>query len=287
MVSAAALREAGFVESFEGSPDGYAIEREGEIVPVAIFGTLYAGDRVEVRLDGGKIKLRLADRRSLMVTRADSPFLIEDAGEVATVQGNIVRWLGGFLGGQSNHVAGRSLVTRDADDKLRAPLLEPPGPTLVAGLRRLHLAWEGGQAPYQVRIIAVDTAAVVAAVEGIPLAHTQASVQLRPGGAYRVEIHDARGAHLERTLSAVTDGPTPPPDLSGLPPGSSLESTLQGAWLASLSDGEWLLEGYQRIAEIADSYRPAGLLRDALEGGERPPAPTPVSLQSDRNNGAE
>jgi hypothetical protein len=49
-----------------------------------------------------------------------------------------------------------------------------------------------------------------------------------------------------------------------------MQQTLAAAWLAARDDGRWAFEAYQAVMMIGDEYRPAVLLREQLERGERP-----------------
>ncbi len=237
-----------------------------------MFTPLYAGDRLAVRSETGAITLRLGGPTPRTLTREDGPLRVEAPREPMTVSRNLLAWAGDFLLGSERQRDRRvALVTRGAD--LDAALLEARPCRLHAGPRILVLTWRGGVPPYAVALTPLEDAGSegAASAGGLDVPAVRLPVTLAPG-PHRVVVRDATGASIEGRILAVDSAPAPPARLSELEPGP-LHETLVAVWLASQDEGTWALEAYQRVAGLEAGYRPAALVREALERGERPSAP--------------
>jgi hypothetical protein len=262
-------QEVGFVESFSGSAEGYAIERGEARLPVFVLAPLHAGDRVHVDEAAGHIALRIGAGPARVVEMATSPFAVQQAETEDTLTRNVVRWLGNWAqGNDPGAEAGAvSLVTRGLE--LRAPLLGVET-RIAAGTGPFALAWSGGAAPYSVRLEALDGAVLLA--REVDVTRLPAEPLTLAPGALRLTIRDATGIDLERRIEVRDAAPEPPPGLipAGIP--DALGTVLEASWLAGVERGAWRLEAYRRASEAPADSAPARGLRDALEAGAAPPA---------------
>ena len=270
LAGAANPREVGFVEAFRGAADGYRIERGAAHLPVRVLTPLHEGDVVHVRAAQGRIELRLASGRAIVLEGGSAPFHVTAPPGEHTVSMNIVRWLGDWVRGASAAETGSgvSLVTRGSG-ALTAPLLAD-GLRLGAGSRAsLALAWSGGAPPFAVRVADAEGRTLAVLETPAPSAST-GPLTLAPG-TLELRLRDAEGAEITARAEVVAALPAAPPAVAAADLPASLRETLAAAWLAQQEAGAWRLEAFQSAAALAASYPPALALRDALAAGV--PAP--------------
>ncbi|MEN8158743.1 MAG: hypothetical protein ABFS41_01580 [Myxococcota bacterium] len=262
-------QEVGFVESFTGAAEGYAIERGEERVPVFVLAPLHAGDTIHVEDAGGRIELRVGSGPARVVEAASSPFAVPASEAESTLTRNVVRWLGDWVQGSETgaEAGGISLVTRGLG--LKAPLLGVEN-RLAAGPGSLVLAWSGGAPPYRVRLVDAGDRELLAA-DADEARLVVDGLALEPG-ALQLTIRDATGLDdIERRIEVLAAAPVAPAGLvpSGAAP--DLAGVLEASWLAGVEHGAWRLEAYRRATALPESA-PARALREALEAGATPPA---------------
>lgn len=274
---------AGRIVDFDGKPEHYQVLRDGHPLPIQKPLDLVDGDEITVLQDARRIFLVLYNGDGLLVelTKPKGRFVVQ-AGQLPNVSVNIMRWLWGWLAtAHEEHEASTvSMHVRGAGGNalLSLPLLSEWAGHLVAGTRPLALAWQGGQAPYRVRVRQADAVVPVLAMDLVPESRVRtAPIVLQPG-TYVVEIQDSKGSQIGGRVEVLPDSqaPTEPEELAQTRLSDPMHDTLVAMWLASLDDGAWAFEAYQRVAPVAGSYYPASLLREALEQGERPAAMLPL-----------
>lgn len=266
--AAEAVREVGFVERFTGESEHHEILREGAAVPVAVFAPLQAGDRIAVRQPGEVLVLRINDEPVELTSELDA-LVLDEGPEGATIATNLAIWAGEWISGDSGPDTTRvTLSTRSMD--LAAPSFGDGPVSLVAGRRALTLAWRGGHPPYELRLERVTPdASELGAWQVAEGAHfTSPRLELREGG-HRLTLRDAAGAEIARELRVVATPPASP-----IPGDEPLHQTLSAAWLAGHEEGRWRFEAYQRVVGLRESYAPAAVLAEALEGGASAPDPS-------------
>ena len=158
------------------------------------------------------------------------------------------------------------------DDDIIVPLLGL-APVLAAGRRDIDVVWEGGVAPFMVRLVQ-DGGGTVAELG--PLAERRAAlgrVSLVPGD-YGLRIDDARGTVRMTRVSVVAASavPAPPAELRDAALSGIAREVLESVWLAGRGDGRWSWEAYLRLGALGDDIT-ARRLRAELAAGRLPPAP--------------
>jgi hypothetical protein len=283
----------GIVVRLNASTDHYQLTREvgGKRVEQAIdvLMPLYENDVLWVscqRKDNGegesekiRMTLQLADGEKGL-TCEDNPYTLKRQsphsvfGNFAGFLQEVVHSLFEGLNDNYHRAQLTSLAVRPAgrerDEPLFMSLIGRSGARLAAGVRDLHLAWSGGQAPYTIRIRAAGAAKPLVAMNGLQETHVHLQGVALQQGDYAFEIEDAR-ERLSRTLRAV-----PPSEIPALPrqafseakstAETQLQATVYAAWLSEQKPPLWSLEAYQHVIDIAPEFYPAKLLRLRLEG---------------------
>lgn len=199
---------------------------------------------------------------------------------------NLVQWAGDWLNNQVG--AGRadppiSLSSRGdkpADQKLRW-VLTLSGTTsarLLAGTRAFAIGWQGGVAPFHLRLQHQTGNKVL--LDQMDIKHhffSSPALEL-PAGAYQLSVEDAQKQQATLAIEAVTaaDLPTSAPELKPASDTDSLKETVYAVWLASQGE-TWVLEAYLRAWRWQDQHQPAVWLMRSLEKGHRPEKPKLVN----------
>lgn len=142
---------------------------------------------------------------------------------------------------------------------------------LAAGSREFFLAWAGGEPPYSVHINSTRTGTVLVQSTNISQPRVDLGTKTFTEGRYRVEISDAAGQTVERSIDVVP--PAALPNLPGIATERSISArdktlldTVYAAWLLDQNQRLWSLEAYQHVAGSAPENYPAQLLKQKLEG---------------------
>ena len=117
---------------------------------------------------------------------------------------------------------------------------------------------------------------------GIVERRVQLSRRRWEAGDYEIVVADSARGRLRGKLRMVSEAAPRPVELDALEPTPGrdpLRATVRSAWLSTRGEGEWRLEAYQTASEYAASFKPAALLRSALEQDRKPPPP-PVRVES-------
>ena len=266
------LPGVGYVEQLVGPISAIHIERDGTPVALALLLPLQTGDRVTVNGAGNELHMRLGTRPQV-ITAANSPFQIPEI-EVPpgflTRLGSTLIAVGKRLTTQYVHSSVPvSTSSRGKDGPLTIALVEDGVSRISSHRTDLFIAWDGGTAPYVVRIrgkLSGDVARQE--VED----GTRARVTLPAGGiqtgTIQIVLQDSKGAITRKTFDVISPSalPTAPPELTRGDLPSELHAVLLADSLLQTNRRTWKLEAYQLIAPFADAYEPARLLRDCLEG---------------------
>jgi hypothetical protein len=117
------------------------------------------------------------------------------------------------------------------------PLLAKSENRLIAGKRALHLAWQGGMAPYWVRVYHGETEKPCLSKSGISSRRIQFEERILSAGHYRVIVSDDKGRIVEETFQVVEGSyPSLPKqnaqDMNASTMPKWIKKTLYAAWLA-------------------------------------------------------
>lgn len=266
------LPGVGYVEQLVGPISEIHIERDGTPVALALLLPLQTGDRVTVNGAGNELHMRLGTRPQV-ITAANSPFQIP---EIEVPPGFLTR-LGSTLVAVGKRLTTQyvhssvpvSTSSRGKDGPLTIALVEDGISRISPNRADLFIAWDGGTAPYVVRIRGKMNGDIARQEVGDS---TRARLTLPSGGiqtgTIQIVVQDSKGATTRKTFDVVSPSalPTTPTELtmSDLP--SELRAVLLADSLLQTNRRMWKLEAYQLIAPFADVFEPARLLRDCLEG---------------------
>ncbi|MEK8017457.1 MAG: hypothetical protein VSS75_011365 [Candidatus Parabeggiatoa sp.] len=271
---------AGRINSFDGPVSAYLLKQQSQIVKVGFLVPVYVGDKIEIKDQNHTIELFLGGHKHVKVAYQDSPYTVKSVGDVPTPLDNVLQ-----TGINLTQEHERQLkehnekcdpktmcdpittgTRNETDGDMLIPLLEDNPSQMVAGQRPLYLRWFGGESPYQVTISENGQSLASNSVEEQWI-KTQ-ELPLEVSKTYQVSIKDAKGQSIRQTFDVIAtiDSPKKLQD-SSLSPESS--QTVWAMALAAQEQGLWMLEAYQKIAEIAEKHYPARLLRDRLEKGLR------------------
>lgn len=189
---------------------------------------------------------------------------------------NVCKWITHFFTERHQYekerVRAHLYVRKVGNGALSIPLLEGPK-MLAAGKRPFCLSWQGGKAPYRIRLYHQYERRPF--IERKPDKNSLMidNLVLSPG-IYTIKINDAESRMLQVKFTVVNPNQLPHmPDKDGLRQSDLAEAakiTLYATWLAAQNHGKWVFESYQRVAGIAGHYYPASLLCNALADGQRP-----------------
>lgn len=271
--------EVGWVEAVTKQTGTALIQRGSERLAVTRFQMLQAGDVLSAT-EGARIDIRLGESsKVLAVTAANSPYLIQRAGEVPGAWSKMLGWMRQLalhkVGKGKPEIDRVAIAASRTGNSNTEPLsiakFSNPEYFLLAGQRDLHLAWRGGVAPFSVRITNKQTNALVGQQTGISTREAVLTSASLDPGTYLLRIAEAGGAGRLMRIVVVERNAVPQANLIF---GSELlaapQRTLANAIsLASEPNNAWLFEAYQQLFTI--DLPEAIFLREAILRGETLP----------------
>jgi hypothetical protein len=272
VASAADVAGVGVIAGYRPAAARYTLVRPptGEKVPVRIGALVAAGDRLSLPA-GASVAVQLANDATTNL-QGPGEFVIPAArplGKLAV----LFRSLPGLFDEEyrlDGTAASRGGEGCGHDGTAVPPIAVPllvPGASLVAGTRDLPLAWRGGCAPFDVRVLAGRvTLARRDAIDGSRVRLD--GVSFAPG-RYTITITDVAHRRFEGTLEAVAAAPAIPVDLAS--DTSRLGVVAQAVWLAQQDQGRWKLESFDRLRPLIRAGDPlAGAIGDGVLWGTTP-----------------
>lgn len=278
--------QVGWIDHYDGDAADYDIRHGTEHHPPACcWKPVFAGDRVTVYRDTGRIYLNLGNAAPVVVCRnaravsecnEQSPFVIK-AGKPTGGVAAVVAWLGDWLTGWApklHSAEGRDVRIRGTGE-ISVVLFEAQQVRVAAGRRNLYFAWDGGSSPYAITLYRQGVEEAIARVKDAEGPRLQIPlVDLVPGD-YSIEILDSKNQRWKRSFGVVSasDLPAGPPQLAKTNLPYQTRETLIAGWLAGQDEGKWMWEAYMRVSDLPADYAPAATLRNALENGSAPEPP--------------
>jgi len=267
----------GWIDDFEGEPNNYSLVRGEQPLPVEFFTPLQNGDKVKALHTQNRIILKFGDKIQIEVTPENSPYIVEQVGQVPSKFDHLLTWVGEWITiwyreEKETEKQISSSIKGDADvppyiKMLTVPKRPDQKMQVTIGTKPLYLGWAGGTPPYNVEIKREQKTLVQLSELPTWRIHTLKCLLLQRGD-YRVILSDAKQKPVEYIFTVVANKPLYPPELQNANLPELTRLTLQAAWLASQDRGIWTFEAYQSVAPIAQYYRPARILRDTLEKGK-------------------
>ena len=264
--------DIGWVERINQSAGTAAVlhlERNGKKMPVEPFMRLQVGDRFLFEDKSGVTSVDAAFSNGLRRRFAAGQAQVEPiAGKVPSVPVNLLSWLQARLSTPEQRLV--MAVSRSATSgrAIRSPLLGNET-RFLAGARVMALAWQGGAAPYSVRLSRTASGDADLGTWQLAVPHWRATVDL-PAGLVFLSIVDAQGKVLQHAIRVVgeSEQPVVPAELAGSIAGSA--DLLYPAWLAGQADGVWTLLAYSLVAGESAVNESQQRFLDALAQGDRP-----------------
>ncbi|SFO05740.1 hypothetical protein SAMN05660284_02819 [Formivibrio citricus] len=252
--------KVGWIDSLQPANTGMdtvRIERDGKNLPYTPANRmLYDGDRIVLTRDNLTLKLVIGEKNVQVTSsqaRPDAPYQIKQAGEIPTVQKNLLDWMGDKLKGKSaqrNPVKTISASARNQSSGAHAlsiPALAVGNPLIAGGTRDLKLSWQGGTAPYRITI-KQKTGQTAADNLGAP-AHTFSGIVLQEG-TLQLTLEDSQGKRYIETIRVVpaAQRPAMPLPLKEARLDETTRNRLYGEWLQEQGNN-WGLEAMQWMGQ--------------------------------------
>jgi len=260
-------RDVGYIERIVGDLKDIRIDRHGESVQPAILLPLRADDRVFLKR-GSELYLQLGNRR-VVIAEKDSPYrvpTVDAPPAFLTRLRSTLMSLGAKL--TSQYVRSSvpvSTSSRGHEGLLSMPVVVDDSSRLGSHRTTIHIAWEGGTAPFTVQILS-GQGKTLAAKERVQEWRLQLlwSAGPIPEGPARIVVEDGAGQRISKLINLVPVHSLPEQVAQDdLPP--TLHAIIAADHLIQTNRRQWGFEAYQDLADLADSYEPARLLRDCLE----------------------
>jgi len=145
------------------------------------------------------------------------------------------------------------------------PVVEDDVSWLGSQHTTVHVAWEGGTAPFAVEILSGQSTKL-AGKQGVEDWRLRLLLPLGaiPEGPARIVVEDSKGDRISKLINVVPLHRLPQRVAQDdLPP--TLHTVVAADQLIQTNRRQWGFEAYQDLTALADSYEPARLLRDCLE----------------------
>lgn len=265
----AAGGQVGWVESLSDDARGVTVTRQGRSLEVMPLMPLQAEDTVSTA--AGTLTLVISGAAPVRIDAAHSPYVVRANSQGSDLWSRMLGFAANQLTGTSNKPTGTVLaIARSlplAPDPLRSALLSAPATQVAADGKPFPLAWQGGDPPYEVRIVADGAGGVVYRASGLTAPMLAADWRPTPG-TYSVNISDGTGQTVRGGIGVVA-----PAQLPGAPseltlngfPGAAREM-LYALWLIEQDADRWTLEAYRRLvsvgADLPSAQRLAGQLAE-------------------------
>lgn len=277
----------GYIDTVNGPPNAfYLTDSNGKSKLLAPGTPLEKGDRITIRKPNKKnsITLILNGKTKTIKFTNYKHYIVSGYNTKPD------SWTKSFLDRSADWL--RSLWIYDNNDKtatltrneedyqrplLRMGLLKKNA-KLLAGTRKLYLGWYGGKPPFKVQLLN-SNGKKITSYNTIKQNMHFLTRRFRAGQRYQVLIRDAKGNQVLGKFRVVDKSILSYPQAKKIKYSRLLKrrfkKTLLATWLASLNNGEWMLEAYQQVAGI-HHYYPAELVRKGLILGSRPVFSQPI-----------
>ncbi|OQW90485.1 MAG: hypothetical protein BWK79_19750 [Beggiatoa sp. IS2] len=279
----ATVSVVGKIEDLACPSDYYSLERQGEPLPVRIFTELQAGDKLALKSDKlvlpskengvGPCKTVINPETPILSISLNGkpnqivklPYTVPAGPAIATTTGNVISQISSWLNQQhDNQLKVLVSLTGKANDSLKPQIAVLKGnhQKLLAGDRKLLIAWQFGKPPFTVTIS--GNGGQPQTYHNLLQRKLQQRLKLMPG-RYRLTLKDANQQTADYSFTVV-DSQLQLPSSQKLRDLTDQSARLvaQTLCLAVQDKGIWRFEAIQQIAQLAESDAPAKILRDAL-----------------------
>lgn len=147
-----------FIADIEGKSETVEIQREGKILPPAFFMPLKEKDIIRITSADTKLTLLRDGRNPTILNRSNTPFTIPQQNPSQSVWDSIVAWWTDIPTPESREKAiavfGRGDDTPGKSYPLKLLGSNPHGDNWITlETPQLYIAWEGGKAPFTIRLL--------------------------------------------------------------------------------------------------------------------------------------
>ncbi len=233
---------------------------------------LYEGDEVTITDANCTIEIRIGNTLRVLSLK-DTPYTARIA--TGTLIPRLLFAMGLGKGAtEKGHSQGISQGhTRDGEsNEISIPILELWSSQIEGGPRRLRIAWQGGEGPFQIALWRTNLASPLASYDNVVENYaTLGETDLKPG-AYQIRIKDRLNHSGAGTFKVVSSSDLPPlpTELRQYQEEDPPKGLLEAGWLATLEGGKFVFEAYQRISSLASINPEANEMKERLETGWRP-----------------
>jgi hypothetical protein len=272
------------VETVNGAPmSDFYVLRDGKKLDVVPMKPLYEGDQLHIlKPENNLLKdkqnyvtLVFGDKQLEKVTFENSPYLVTKRETVLTIPADVGQVINSWFNPlYQQHLEAVTTIPKKSEKKpFSIPQLTKSKMQLVtAGERSLHLAWQGGKAPYWVQVFSEHNTKEAFLIEHqVHTKHVQFEKRVFIPGYYRAIIISVDGSwrKTQADFKVVNNLPISlqkmETEMQASPLPELAKKTLFAAWLAQQEQGKWQFEAYQLAASIAKDYQPALLVTEGLE----------------------
>lgn len=236
---------------------------------------LYEGDEVTITDPNCTVEIRIGNTLR-MLSLKDTPYTARSATSTLIPRLLFAMGIGKGATGQGHSQGISQGLTRDgASEEIRLPILQLWSGQIEAGTRPLHIAWRGGQGPFQITLWRGTVASPQITHDGVVENYvTLDETSLKPG-TYQIRVKDSANRHQEGNFTVVdsSDLPPLPTELENYQEEDPPKPLLEAAWLATQEGGKFVFEAYQRVSRLASMNPEANQMKERLETGWRPRLP--------------
>jgi hypothetical protein len=244
--------------------EGTAIRRGAEELRPRLLMPLFAGDVVFLRDPGSRIVLEGETGEETEITGAVARFEVKGGGTADSGFWGMLGVVADAVSGDEDEVAPDNMMSRDTDDVIDVPMAARAGNQLVRDGGPVWLAWQGGKAPYRVRIAAGE-----AATMQDNITEKEVSFDLPDTASRRIKItiEDAGGRRATVMFRLVGKRPEPPFAVTHDADESGATRLAYAAWLTGVDDGIWSAEAARLLREDKQRNPAAELLLRRIADG--------------------
>lgn len=257
----------GLVSGINGSAHSVQILRGQESLSPEVGMLIFQGDRITVTAPETTVTVDLSGRdEPLTINKASAPKygLISIKAEQPSVISNIMLWLAGM--GARKQAQQVILVTRGQAPALVVPVFRPHEQVVTIGHQDWPVIWHGGAAPYSIRLIHSQDAAVLIQKNNLAQPSTVLEGANPTPGNYVLEVHGG-GHKATQSLVVVAKSALPgmPKEIQDLKATDKLKALLYITWLSRQDNGKWGFEAMLQASQLRQVYPPADSLLRSLQ----------------------
>ena len=152
LFAASAANGSNWVSNFAGSAEDYRVVRDRETIAIEQLMLLLPGDVVIIDRPDGRIVVVDDNNEYRNLARSDTPFVVPESKSPPQLLVNVRSWLSSWWSTRGNqNTSSMAAVSRGGlDPAISAPAAEIN--FLLSGARTLHVAWQGGIAPFDITL---------------------------------------------------------------------------------------------------------------------------------------